>query len=331
MRTHKRFVDPAFFLHEGLARLEPHYRLLFIGLWVLADREGVLLDRPAVIHALLFPHEQARVSHRLIDEPGGLPATIDVMLDRLASEGFIERYEAQGERLVYVRNFKKWQSVHKNEARSKLPPPPSGSLSDNPPSGNRSLPDRKRETPGRKPAAVRQETGSDPPPMTQVASRKRLAETNGQETDRKPSTARQPTNTRLSDPGTGSGTGSGSAEVVQESEAVAAQVGPYSRSGEEAAQALAAAAAAAAGVKFRELHGAVLDQVASACAAEGVEPEQCEALVQFADGHPHWGRWATIPLALARRMGELVHDFEQYQAGEQAAAEALRKAEETQS
>ena len=44
MRT--RLLKPGFFMNEELARLPVRARLLFAGLWCLADREGRLEDRP---------------------------------------------------------------------------------------------------------------------------------------------------------------------------------------------------------------------------------------------------------------------------------------------
>jgi hypothetical protein len=41
-----RNIKPAFFKNEQLVELGMSTRLLFIGLWCLADREGRLEDRP---------------------------------------------------------------------------------------------------------------------------------------------------------------------------------------------------------------------------------------------------------------------------------------------
>ena len=47
-----RNIKPGFFANENLAECDPLARLLFAGLWCLADREGRLEDRPKRIAAL---------------------------------------------------------------------------------------------------------------------------------------------------------------------------------------------------------------------------------------------------------------------------------------
>jgi len=104
-----RSIKPEFFLHEDLAELSPAHRLLFIGLWTLADREGRLEDRPKRIKAALFPWDDCDV---------------DAMLGELAEGGFVVRYEAQGVRGVAIPAFTKHQKPHVREASSEIPPPP---------------------------------------------------------------------------------------------------------------------------------------------------------------------------------------------------------------
>lgn len=104
-----RNIKPGFFRNEVLGELSAHTRLLFIGLWTLADREGRLEDRPKRIKIELFPFDS-------ID--------IDPMLAELQSEGFIVRYEIDGRKLIEVENFVKHQDPHYKEKASELPPPP---------------------------------------------------------------------------------------------------------------------------------------------------------------------------------------------------------------
>ena len=53
-----RNIKPGFFENEELADLPPLTRLLYIGLWLLADREGRLENRPRRIKAQIFPYER---------------------------------------------------------------------------------------------------------------------------------------------------------------------------------------------------------------------------------------------------------------------------------
>ena len=49
-------IKPGFFTNEQLAECSFAARLLFVGLWTLADREGRLEDRPRRIRAQVFPY-----------------------------------------------------------------------------------------------------------------------------------------------------------------------------------------------------------------------------------------------------------------------------------
>ena len=104
-----RNIKPGFFTNDGLVELPFEVRLLFIGLWTLADREGRLEDRPKRIRAQIFPYDNVDV---------------DKALNELQSAGFLVRYEADGMRCVQVVNFVKHQMPHHKEAASELPPPP---------------------------------------------------------------------------------------------------------------------------------------------------------------------------------------------------------------
>lgn len=93
--------------NEKLAELEPLTRLLFIYLWMLADREGRLEDRPT----------------RIAKQALGYDRTADVgaMLDDLQRAGFIARYIAGGKACIQILEFAKHQTPHVREAASELP------------------------------------------------------------------------------------------------------------------------------------------------------------------------------------------------------------------
>lgn len=101
-----RNIKPSFFTNEDLVELPFEDRLLFIGLWTLADREGRLEDRPKRIKMAVFPADNVDV---------------DASLARLAKSGFIARYEARGIACIQVLNFAKHQNPHVREAASELP------------------------------------------------------------------------------------------------------------------------------------------------------------------------------------------------------------------
>lgn len=103
-----RNIKPGFFKNEDLAELPPLSRILFAGLWCLADRAGRLEDRPKRIRAEIIPYDDG---------------SVDDMLDELHRAGFILRYEVDGQRFLQVLNFTKHQNPHCREPESTIPPP----------------------------------------------------------------------------------------------------------------------------------------------------------------------------------------------------------------
>ena len=103
-----RLIKPGFFINDGLVKIEPLGRLLFAGLWCIADREGRLEDRPLKIKLQVLPNDNCDA---------------DKLLNDLAEGGFILRYEVEGERYIQVVNWKKHQNPHVNEVPSTIPAP----------------------------------------------------------------------------------------------------------------------------------------------------------------------------------------------------------------
>lgn len=112
-----RTLRPGFFETEDLARLHPMCRLLFAGLWCIADREGRLEDRPRLTSSQIFPYEDDLTTEQ-----------VNLWLDDLAriqSDGkpFIIRYSACGKRYMQIVGFAKHQSPHPREMKSVIPAP----------------------------------------------------------------------------------------------------------------------------------------------------------------------------------------------------------------
>lgn len=102
-----RNIKPGFFLNDELAQIDPLGRLLFAGLWTIADREGRLEDRPLRIKAEVLPYD---------------PCNVDTLLTDLHNAGFITRYKYGSNSYIQINNFSKHQNPHKNEAESDIPP-----------------------------------------------------------------------------------------------------------------------------------------------------------------------------------------------------------------
>lgn len=104
-----RNIKPAFFTNELLGTEDPMVSLTFAGLWCLADKMGILEDRPLRIKAELFPYRDS------LDVNGYLSV--------LARLGFVVRYENAGKGYIQVCAFRKHQSPHHTEKAKGFPFP----------------------------------------------------------------------------------------------------------------------------------------------------------------------------------------------------------------
>jgi hypothetical protein len=105
-----RSIKPGFFQNEVLGECDHSVRLLFAGLWTLADREGRLEDRPARIRVALFPYEPA--------------LDVNAALQSLHDHSFIQRYVVDGRSFIQILTWHKHQNPHHMEAPSEIPPMP---------------------------------------------------------------------------------------------------------------------------------------------------------------------------------------------------------------
>jgi hypothetical protein len=104
-----RNIKPGFFKNEDLADLDCHTRLLFIGLWTIADRAGRFENRPRKIKAEIFPYEQVNV---------------ESCMDQLCAKQFLTMYEVDGGQFVEIANWLRHQTPHHKEVDSVIPAPP---------------------------------------------------------------------------------------------------------------------------------------------------------------------------------------------------------------
>lgn len=103
-----RNLKPGFFTNGDLLECQPLARLLFAGLWCEADRRGILEDRPKSLKVKILPGDNC---------------DIDVLLGELTDRGFIQRYEVDGIRCIFIPNFDKHQNPHVKEQPNDLPAP----------------------------------------------------------------------------------------------------------------------------------------------------------------------------------------------------------------
>jgi hypothetical protein len=109
MRTRQLHRD--FWVSESIASVDFFHRLLFQALWGLADREGLVLFKPARIKASAFPYDDVSTS------------TVHDAVLHLRDSGHVEilaSNDGDVDECIYIRNFKKYQHIHVHEAASVL-------------------------------------------------------------------------------------------------------------------------------------------------------------------------------------------------------------------
>ncbi len=103
-----RYIKPDFFTDEDIAELSFEARLLFIGLWCYADRNGRLEERPKYLKIMILPYDNVN---------------IDKLLNSLAegNKPFIIRYKDNIKLYIQLINFNKHQKPHHTEKDSIIP------------------------------------------------------------------------------------------------------------------------------------------------------------------------------------------------------------------
>lgn len=95
-----RNIKPSFFTNEQLADSCPLGRLLFIGLWTLADYKGDIEWKEKTIKIQILPWDDCDIKKLAIN---------------LDKSGLIQFYSVQDKIYIHVVNFVKHQNPHKNE------------------------------------------------------------------------------------------------------------------------------------------------------------------------------------------------------------------------
>ena len=105
-----RKIKPGFYKNPELVDCSVWARFVFPGLWMLADREGRLEDRPKQIKMELLPAD---------------PQDMEPLLQELAAHGFIQRYHNEDGAFIQITRFAAHQSPHFTEEESHIKPPDS--------------------------------------------------------------------------------------------------------------------------------------------------------------------------------------------------------------
>lgn len=92
-----RNIKPGFFQNDELGELDPHVRLLFVGMLVLSSKDGRLQDDAQLIQRQVFPREPG------VNVVGAIESLIDARL--------IERCVIDGVGALQITNLSRWCST----------------------------------------------------------------------------------------------------------------------------------------------------------------------------------------------------------------------------
>ena len=100
-----RTIKPDFFTDEKMAKISSWARLLFIGLWIHADDDGIMAYSAHRVKVQLFPTDDVDVS---------------VLVGELQAIGCVYLFEVDGHNYLGVPNFLKHQRINR-PTKSRFP------------------------------------------------------------------------------------------------------------------------------------------------------------------------------------------------------------------
>ena len=105
----KRMIDPNIWQSEDFSKLSTLGKLVFIGLFSLADDEGRGRSNPVYLKSILFPYEE-----------GIRSADIDKTLSEISSNMSVIFYSCDGSSYYSLYNWNIWQKIDR-PTESKIP------------------------------------------------------------------------------------------------------------------------------------------------------------------------------------------------------------------
>jgi hypothetical protein len=133
-----RGIKPNYYKDEDLVECSIWARAMCPGLWMMADRDGKLEDRPRRIKMEIYPCDDVDV---------------DALLTELETVGrHLIRYEVEGKKYIKILEFKQHQNPHHKEKESVIPDPVE--VKPVPDSGDNGS--KPRQAPGKPQASTRQ-------------------------------------------------------------------------------------------------------------------------------------------------------------------------------
>ena len=110
MKLRSRIIKPELFQNKKLGRAGQGVSFHFVGLWIIADREGRLINEPDLIKGLLYPFIKKVTPEKII-----------IMTNKLVELGFVYSYSDGEDDYLWIPTFTEHQTIHKHEAQSIIP------------------------------------------------------------------------------------------------------------------------------------------------------------------------------------------------------------------
>ena len=108
-----RMIRPEFWEDEGIAKMHPYSRLLYIGTWNFADDEGKGRANPNFLRSSIFPYEPK--------------LKLEKYLGELVEARKVILYGVDGENYYFIPKFTTYQKIN-HPTQSTIPDPPEDSL-----------------------------------------------------------------------------------------------------------------------------------------------------------------------------------------------------------
>ncbi len=101
-----RTIKPEFFTSEDIVSLSPFARLLYVALWLEADREGRLVWKPKTFKLRFLPGDNC---------------DIEALALELLGKGLVATYESSGQTFAEIPTFARHQVINNRERASVIP------------------------------------------------------------------------------------------------------------------------------------------------------------------------------------------------------------------
>lgn len=108
-----RIIKPGFFVNDTLAGCDPLARILFAGLWCVADREGKVEWSPKRLQTQILPYDNVNIYE---------------LAKQLEESGFICTFLHNRTPYIKILRFEAHQKIHLRERASEIPEPNSETL-----------------------------------------------------------------------------------------------------------------------------------------------------------------------------------------------------------